>query len=87
MAHLLDDYFADAGAHQLSLKSRTLYRLALPSIILPWAEREGIAEPAQLDQPAALNRLSVFLQTARRHPTGVRSQAAAARGGQALVSR
>ena len=52
MARLLDDYFADAGAHQLSLKSRTLYRLALQSVMLPWAEREGIAEPAQLD-PAA----------------------------------
>ena len=53
-------HFADAGARQLSLKSMTLCRLAHQSVMLPWAEREGIPEPALLDQPAALNRLSVF---------------------------
>src|SRR5262249_50193024 len=55
-----DDYLANIRARGLSRKTEAHYSSVLHRILLPWAEREGITEPAQLDQ-RALNRLSTGL--------------------------
>jgi integrase/recombinase XerD len=60
LERLCDDYLAHVGARGLSRKTVAIYDLALRRILLPWAEREGVTEGAQLDQ-RALDRLSTEL--------------------------
>ncbi|HEX6350263.1 MAG TPA: hypothetical protein VF160_12830, partial [Candidatus Dormibacteraeota bacterium] len=58
LSRLVADYLADCRARGLSPKTiRTNYHFALERVLLPFCEREGIAQPGQLDQ-RALNRLS-----------------------------
>ena len=62
MSRLVSDYLLDCAARGLSPKTlRVTYRYPLEKVLLPFCEREGIDDVAQLDQ-RALNRLSIQLQ-------------------------
>jgi integrase len=60
LERLIDDYLADVRARGLSRKTEQHYASVLHRQLLPWAERHGITQPAQLDQKA-LNQLSTEL--------------------------
>jgi integrase/recombinase XerD len=64
LSTLVDDYLAACRARGLSPKTvKESYGYSLRGVLLPWAEREGISEPADLTDKA-LNRLSNELQDA-----------------------
>jgi len=55
---LVEDYLADARAQGLSPKTlQAGYGFILQRVLLPWCERQGIVESAQLDN-RALNRFT-----------------------------
>lgn len=68
LSRLVDDYLIACRARGLSPKTvKDSYRYPLEKVLLPFCEREGIEEPAQLSQ-RALDRLSTELL--ERGPSG-----------------
>ncbi|HEY4025667.1 MAG TPA: hypothetical protein VGO86_04475, partial [Candidatus Dormibacteraeota bacterium] len=57
---LVEDYLADCRARGLAPKSLHAYGYPLEHVVLPWCERHGITEPADLDA-RALNRFTSSL--------------------------
>jgi integrase/recombinase XerD len=57
LRRLVDDYLADCRARGLSPKSLHAYGYPLEQVLLPWCDRQGIAEPRALDS-RALNRFT-----------------------------